>query len=287
MSRARRASAEMQRDAGAPRPAVIEALGEERAHVVVRFAQGGRASPPLAARVAVAAPYAPAVGDRVLVIGGDDEPYVVGVLHAAGPASIVLPDGAEVLVEGDAAIIRDPEGRVIVRYARGSAEIAAPSGDLTLSAPEGRVIVRSGVDVEIDAARDVTHRAGRAVETRVGLPTSDPRIHLDLAGTRVDTPRLDITAKVARVVAGDATIGAQRLALVADTISQTATRLEVTTEKLVERARDAFRDVADLAETRVGRARTLVRDVFSLRARRTTMISKDDTSIDGKRVLLG
>jgi hypothetical protein len=285
MSRARKA--EGQRADGAARAAAIESVAEDRTHVVVRFARGGRGAPLVVARLALAAPYAPSIGDRVLVIDGEDEAYVVGVLHAAGPASIALPDGAEVRVEDGAAVIRDPEGRVVVRYANGSAEIAAPSGDLTLAAPEGRVVIRSGVDVEIDAARDVSHRAGRVLEARAGAACAEPAIRLDPAGTTLSTPRLDVTTKVGRLSASDATIGAQRLALVAGTLTQTASRLEVTAEKIVERARDTLRDVADLAETRVGRARTLVRDVFSLRSRRTTMISKDDTSVDGKRVLLG
>ena len=57
--------------------------------------------------------------------------------------------------------------------------------------------------------------------------------------------------------------------------------------RLIERARDAFRDVSELSQSRLGRVRTIVREGYSLTSQRTTMVSKDDTSIDGKRILLG
>jgi hypothetical protein len=37
----------------------------------------------------------------------------------------------------------------------------------------------------------------------------------------------------------------------------------------------------------VGRARTIVRDLYSLTSRRSVMVSKEETSIDGEKVLLG
>jgi hypothetical protein len=37
----------------------------------------------------------------------------------------------------------------------------------------------------------------------------------------------------------------------------------------------------------VGRARTLVKDVYAVLSRRTVMTSQEDTSIDGSKILLG
>jgi hypothetical protein len=37
----------------------------------------------------------------------------------------------------------------------------------------------------------------------------------------------------------------------------------------------------------VGRARTLVRNTYALWSRRTVLTSSEDTSIDGRKVLLG
>lgn len=172
-----------------------------------------------------------------------DEPAPIQV---PAPLTLPLADGSSVRVQGDVAELRDREGRLLVRYANGSVEIAAPTGDLILAAPEGRVVVRSGQDIALEAERDLVQKAGRNVE-----------------------------------------IGAQRVSTTASVLVQRAERFELTATRLIEKTRDAFRDAVDLAQTRVGRARTIVEDAYALYARRTTMVSKEDTSIDGSKVLLG
>jgi hypothetical protein len=180
--------------------------------------------------------------------------------------ALVLDDGATATSDGRALELRDRDGRLLIRYANGSAEIAAPAGDLVLSAP-GRVVVRSGLDVEIEGARDVVQRAGRNAELDAG------RVH-------VRTGEAEIDAGVVRTVARAIATKAERIALEAE-------RYELAAERLVEKSRDAFREVADLAETRVGRARTLVATVFSLSSKRTVLKSEEDTSVDGRKILLG
>ena len=49
---------------------------------------------------------------------------------------IPLDGGGAVSVDGASATIRDPEGRIVVVYAHGRAEIVAPAGDLVFSAPD-------------------------------------------------------------------------------------------------------------------------------------------------------
>lgn len=165
------------------------------------------------------------------------------------PTTLPLPDGGSVTVDGGAVAIRDNEGRLLIRFENGAAEIAAPAGDLTLSAPAGRVVVRAAAGLEV--------RAGEAEE-----------------------PQLKVDAEAATVVA-------QRVAVRAGELVQTVERLEVSATRLVERTRDTFREAAGLLQTRAGRARTLVEDAFGLWSRRTTLASREETSIDGSKVLLG
>lgn len=165
------------------------------------------------------------------------------------PTTLPLPDGGSVTVDGGAVAIRDAEGRLLIRFENGAAEIAAPAGDLTLSAPAGRVVVRSAEGLEV--------RAGEAEE-----------------------PQLKVDAEAATVIA-------RRVAVRAGELVQTVERLEVSATRLVERTRDTFREAAGLLQTRAGRARTLVEDAFGLWSRRTTLASREETSIDGSKVLLG
>lgn len=187
---------------------------------------------------------------------------------AEEPSELLLSDGSSASVVGDALLVRDSIGRILVRYSNGSAEIAAPDGDLVLAAPNGRVVVRSGSDVDIEAANDVRQRAGGAMEVRAARLTVD-------------------AGEASAVVKGPLTVLAQQIATSAEILTQNVSRFELTATRLVEKTRDAFRDTSDLAQTRVGRARTIVGDVYALFSRRTTMVSNEDTSIDGRKILLG
>lgn len=153
--------------------------------------------------------------------------------------SLELRDGAVASLVDGGLELRDRGGRLLVRYCDGNAEIAAPSGDLVLSSPTGRVVVRSALDVQVEAGRDLVQRAGRTVELSAGA------------------------------------------------IALTAQKYELAATRIFEKSRDTFRSVADLCDTRVGRARTLVSTLFTLKAQRTVMASKEETSIDGRKILLG
>jgi len=249
------------------RAAVVVASDGDAGRVQVRVA-GGRAR---AARIALAMPYQAAEGDRVLVAEGEGELYVIGVLHAKTAARVALPDGGAVTVREGVVEIEDAEGRVVVRYAGGSAEISAPAGDLTLAAPAGRVRVRAATEVEIGAGPEAT-----APQLRVGV-----------VETRLETERVEVKAESSHVVTGQATVVARRIATTATAIVQNVERFELTATRLVEKTRDTFRDASELAQTRVGRARMIVKDAYSLYSRRTSLTSTEDTSIDGSKVLLG
>ncbi|HSN99344.1 MAG TPA: hypothetical protein VLS89_13705, partial [Candidatus Nanopelagicales bacterium] len=136
---------------------------------------------------------------------------------SAGPSpavpSLSLPDGASVVVQGAAVELRDPVGRLLIRYEAGSVEISAPAGDLTLAAA-GRVVVR-GEDVDIEARGELRQRAGR-VSTLAGALVQEVE-HYELKAIRI-----------------------------------------------AETARDVYREAVDLCHTRAGRARTVVKDIFSL-----------------------
>jgi len=64
-------------------------------------------------------------------------------------------------------------------------------------------------------------------------------------------------------------------------------RVVASVDRVIERAKDTYRHVEGLAELQANRTRTLVEDTCRTIAEKTTIVSEDDTLIDGKRVLLG
>lgn len=80
---------------------------------------------------------------------------------------------------------------------------------------------------------------------------------------------------------GDSFTGAiKRVTLFSNTI-------EMVADSVVQRLKSCFRWVEQIEQVRAGQMVHKVRNLFSVRARQTTLISKADVKIDGKRVRLG
>lgn len=141
---------------------------------------------------------------------------------------VITLGGAKAQAEDGAIVVRNAEGRCVLRYdpATGAVELSA-DGELTLAAKS--VKIRAEL-IEHDA-REV-------------------RTYAELVG--ISTARWDLAAG-----------------------------------KITERARNVFRDVTGLVQTRAKRARYVVDGALTLFGKRTTVRSQEDTTIDGKRVLLG
>jgi hypothetical protein len=178
-----------------------------------------------------------------------------------------LADGSRAEISGSAIDLLAKDGALLLRYEEGRIVIAPPRGDLELAAPSGRVVLRAALDVAVEAGRDVSYTAGRRL--------------------RVETEELEACARKARLRSADASIVARTLVTTAETIATRCERFELEAVRIVHRAKEMFRDVEDLAQDRLGRARTVVRDVWTMATRRTVMTSNEDTAIDGKKILIG
>lgn len=269
---------------------ILEMEGDARPLVrVVRPGPAGGEGAPARARVAVQG-YSCSVGDRVLVVAHAAlaDLYIVGVLLAAKGPVICTREGVTASVEGSSIEIRDASGGLAVAYdaATGTARVAAPRGDLTLAAPKGKVVVDAATDIELRAARDVRHRAARRIACEAG-ESADPGLVVERAAVRVTTQALEVTSDRASLHTAEGRLLAERIETTAAQIITTVGRMEVRAERLVERAKDAYREVDGLLQTRAKRARSIIRETYQLVAERTSLVSKKETSIDGERVLLG
>lgn len=276
--------------------AVIEAIDAELGKARVRrcgpadaATGGGREL--CDARLTYVAGYTPAEGDRVLIASDGADVYVVSVLMASNlarpnDAAIALPDGGRAELQGRALEVRDAEGRLVVRYEDGAATISPASGDLRLCAPQGSVRIESAVDVSIEAGRDLSQGAARRVDIAAGS-ADEPQVRVEPRKMKIKADQIEALAKVSRLVAGEVSVIARAAALTASHLAQNVERYDLTATRLVERTRDAFREAQDLAQTKAGRARTLVREVFTLQSKRSVLVSDEDTSIDGRKIFLG
>lgn len=187
--------------------------------------------PELTVRSAVM-PSVLSVGDRVLVLQGGAERYVVGVLHTTPSGVLRTTSGATACVAGDTVTLHDAAGRMLLGYdaSTGALTLTAMEGDLHVCAPRGHVAIEAGTTVTL-------------------------RGH-----------RLEGDVREARWSAG---------------------RWELRAARVVERASQVLYEVEDAITTRTGRVRTIVRGAYDLLAGRAKVVSREDTVVDGKRVLLG
>lgn len=199
------------------------------------------------------------------------------------PPRLELPDGSSASLVGGAIEFRDARGILRVRFTGDEAEVLAPR-DLTLRSEQGRVVIDAATDVVVSAARDVTQRAGRSVDV---ASAGGQRLQLGPRVARLVAKAVDVEAREGKLVLDAATVVARSLTTTAERIVEKAERVERLAERLVSRAQHALTEVADVCESRLGRVRTVVKGTFDLTTSRTALRSKEQTTIDGERILLG
>lgn len=174
------------RELPAPRPG--EYLGP--AHVVrvapheleIELRGGERVT----AQMALAFPYAPEVGDVLLVIGRDSEHYVIGVLRGTGKASLSFQGAVDLRAQGGPLTLSSDQG-VAIR----SPAVGIETGKLQMFA--GSVVqkftslyqrVRDAMDLRAGSARTVVDEQSyltaknAAIVTQETMSINGSEIHL-------------------------------------------------------------------------------------------------------------
>lgn len=237
-----------------PKDLLLEIHTAVRRATVVAVAAGGAvtvAAPggPVVAHVAVAGDYAPAPDDEVLLAGGDGEWFVIGVLCAAsGARRVATASGVEARVE------REAGGEVLrVRDAAGRLLLEhRPDGATVISAAAG--------DLELAA------------------PAGSVRV------TARD--RVEVRAAAADVKVVDAKLEATTVATVAARARHVLGTLELQAGRIVERAKNAYREAEELSQTRAGRIKLLARQTLHAFADRAAIKAQQDVKIKGEKIYL-
>jgi hypothetical protein len=146
----------------------------------------------------------------------------------------------------------DPQVLTVRTTDDGGIELVLPHGDLRLRAADGRIL--------LDAARGIDV----VTKGRLGI----------------DAVHLDVTTR-------EATILADAIRTTAEEIATTVARFELRAHRIVESSVDAVRTCEGLLHIAAARARAVVSGAYEVIAKRTSIVSDEDTTIDGKRVLLG
>lgn len=231
----------------------------------------------LTARVAVAG-YRARVGDLVLVLSGEGGArFVVGVLRGLREASdaLVAEDGSRASLDEDGALrVQDGGGRLLFEHREGRSVVYAPSGDLDFEA-EGRVrlVGREGVEVRSDGPIDLGAGAS-------ALRLDDDRAGLKAPLLTTESERVEVKTKEARLVIGTLRTAVHRLREQVEHVERRAGRV-------VEHAREVYREVEGLDQTRAGRLRLVAEKALYAIGGQTLIKAREDVKIKGEKVYLG
>lgn len=189
---------------------------------------------------------------------------VIGYTPNAGDRVVCLAGGRGVYVTG--VLVAPPQPAPPQK----PPELRA--GEARALVEEGRIVVR-GEGGDLIVSYDPALGLARVASSAVLALEATERLELKSKEITVDAARL--TQRV-----GD-------LITEADRVTTSADRWDLRVNKLTERAKNAFRDVESLFQTRAGTLRSIAREGMSLFANRTSIRSTKDTAVDGERVLLG
>lgn len=210
--------------------------------------------------------------------------HALALARPPRPESLVAADGAYAELADEGISFFDPAGRLLIRYEGGALTVCPPQGDLVLGSATGAVRLSARTDVVIESSRDVAVKAPRTLrlENQEGSALA-----LEPKRATLRSKEVVLEARTTRLLGEAAEIAVERLTTAAKEIVTTAERLETAAGKAVLRSREMVEEVTGVLTQRLGRFRGAVREAYALRTGRTDLRSKDDTSIDGKRVLLG
>lgn len=238
------------------------------------------------AQVALPGYDEPREGDRVLALTDDaGVAWVVGVIRAPRPPSLI----DEVLSERGAVKVHDRRGRLLFEYdpEADRAVLHAPDGDLELSVPEGALRMRARDGVEVATDGDLSLRGGRRVELEASRGTgAASRIAMQPGELTLVGSVIAAAADRAEVLASKVGVKAHQLESHVDRVRSVAKVLDVRAGRIVERARDVYREVSGLSQTRAGRLKLVAQKAAQLVGENTLLKARDRMKVKGERIHL-
>lgn len=171
------------------------------------------------------------------------------------PEVLTASDGATAVKRVDGLSVHAPDGRVLFEY-RVDAEgarcvVHAPTQHLELHADEGSISLHAKEEVRISGSELLG-----AVE-----------------GVQLDADRVRVSARTVQTMA--------------DVVQHTVGVVEVTADRVLERVKNAYREVEGLSQTRAGRIRHIARGSFQLLGRRTVLKAEEDMKLKGSKIHIG
>ncbi|MCB9596903.1 MAG: DUF3540 domain-containing protein [Sandaracinaceae bacterium] len=244
--------------------------------LTVRDADGARSR----ARLAVTG-YAPTTGDAVLTTRDDDGVvWIIGVIQDTPVGDTPLLDAA-LEPRADPRRVHDRSGRLLFEYdpVEHRAVLHVPDGDLVLRVPEGQLELEARDGVSIRSPEEVRVESGRGVRVEASHPAGAAHVEVTPGEVSVFGSLIRAAGRRAELAVTEAVLRAEELESRTRRSRIVAEVIDTRAGRIVERARDSYREVERLAQVRAGRLRfaaekaaQMVGDTLLLKARKTAKV---------------
>ena len=235
------------------------------------------------AKIVVPGYTSPRVGDSVLVL--TDEQGLTWILG-------LLPRSAldEALDDAPARrnVVHDRRGRILFEYEpeHDRAVLHIPTGDLEILAPDGMIRMRSGVGISLETAGDLSLRSDRRVDVVAAPERSSARLSMHAGQVTIAGAVVAALADRAELLASEVGLEARHVETRVERLRTVAKVIDVRAGRVVERARDVYREVSGLSQTRAGRVRLVAKKTAQLVAENTLLKARDRMKVKGERIHL-
>jgi hypothetical protein len=179
--------------------------------------------------------------------------------------------------------LRDAQGRLIFEHSA-ARSVVHVHRDLELRA-EGDLSLAASGAVRIESGESVRASAPGPIELVSSTGESSVRVDGDRA--TIAARAIETRAQTAKVELGEANVVVGTLRTVAHRIRERAELVERDAGRIVERAREVFREASELSQTKAGRIRLVAEQALSLFGKQTTVKAREDVKINGEKIYLG
>lgn len=277
------------------RPAVLTGLDETK--LLVRI-EHERASFVIEAKNALANGYRPQIGDELLVSGENFRCcYIIGVLHkvekqcgqtlSTEPGALARRkqnNGHETLS------IEDEQGHLLFEYdaTEKKSRLYAAQGDLSLTALQGDIELVSGKNIHCRSLGGIMMESATAAQLRVAAEHGQhSAVSLTDKGMLLSSQKLGLRAKNGDLKIEHCQFEGDTFKAVLDRTKLMVGKIETVAIRIMERAKNIYRYVEELQQTRASRVRTLVKGSYQLNSKTSYIKSEKNVNIDGERIHLG
>lgn len=249
---------------------------------------------------ALLVPYTPSLGDTVLVTGESIRHcYIIGVIDPSAKANndcqkISAKNGAKALcknIDGREIIsVENEQGYLLFEYDANEkkSKIYAPQGDLSLNALHGNIDLVSGKNIRCSSLGNIMLESATAAQIRVA-PKEDKQSAISLSdkGIVLSSDRIGVNAQEAKFQIKKGLYEGQSFKSVLDHSKLMVGKLETVASRILERAKNVYRTVDELQQTKANRVRTLVDGAYQLKSETSYIESKKSVKIDAEKIHLG